>query len=219
MQIGTTLTLQKSAYLGQKQDKYKCKIIEMNDTYIIVDYPVSVRTGKTIFLKQGTTFFAFYMDKKNNVFQFKTQIDGKTKRTIPGLILALPGEENFRRIQRRQFIRVDAAVDVAVSSSTETFSAFTTVTTDISGGGVSVVIPSTISVRENERCDICLVLKTDADQYHYVRMKAEIIRIHNRENEIHTASLNFLDIDNNDRQHIIRFCFEKQREMRRKELT
>lgn len=55
-------------------------------------------------------------------------------------------------------------------------------------------------------------------EIHYVMTDAKVIRIFERDN-IKIASLQFVDIVDVDQQQIVRFCFERQILLRKKELN
>src|SRR5699024_6789760 len=218
MRPGTTLILQQSYNTDRETDRLKCKMIEISDDYIIIDIPINTRTGKTAFVSDGTYFIATFIDEYSNVYQFNTKIIKKIKRNIPGYFLYRPKEEEITRIQRRQYVRVNADVDVAVHSLDNYFPAFTTVTSDISGGGLSIIIPQDVVLSGLTECSLYFVLN-NSGKYEYINVKGEITRIHRKQSEIHTASIQFLEMETESRQKVIRFCFQKQREERRKELT
>jgi len=52
----------------------------------------------------------------------------------------------------------------------------------------------------------------------YVQTAAIVVRIFEKD-EILIASIQFTDTDELDRQHIVRFCFERQLQLRKKELN
>src|SRR5699024_1228296 len=218
MRPGTTLTLQQSFNSDGETDKLRCKIIEITDDDIIIDIPINIRTGKTAFVNDGTYFKANYIDEYSNVYQFDTKIKSKINRNVPGHILYHPKQDEIIRIQRRQYVRVNVDVDVALHSLDNSFPAFTTVTINISGGGLSIIIPQTVVLEELTECSLYIVLN-NSEEYDYINVKGVITRIHRKQNEIHTASVQFSEKEMKSRQNITRFCFQKQREERRKELT
>lgn len=214
MEIGTILSL------SGKKEKYRTKVIDIDHCkhYLIIDFPIKETDGKTAFLQKGTLLRATFIDKNENIYQFKTQVLKRIKQRVPALVLNYPKKENIKRIQRRKFVRVPTAIDVAISSSNCSFPPFTTVSTDLSGGGISLVIPKEQKIKENEVCDLSLVLNMNSNKYHYLNVSGIIVRVHTQENDINTASIKFIQLTNQYQQLIIRFCFEKQREARRKEL-
>ncbi|SES80964.1 c-di-GMP-binding flagellar brake protein YcgR, contains PilZNR and PilZ domains [Oceanobacillus limi] len=215
MKIGTFLTLEASKNTG---DKYRCKIIEKKKNLLIIDYPVQIQSKKTTFFPKGTRFIASYVGDDNSVYRFPTVVKGKQKLNVPAISLEKPEKERIERIQRRQYVRVDAAVDLAIHSVDQSFPSFTTVTADISGGGLSFILPKGQAMNENDKVNAWLVLPMNNGEYKYTSVEGEVIRVITNKNKADIASLKFISISQETQQFIIKYCFEIQRELRKKEL-
>jgi len=220
MEIGTLI------YLEYKKDgisealKFYCKIIEKNDHYLFIDYPIEEKKKKTHFFRKGTNFVATFIGKDQSVYQFSTELVSKVNLNIPALAVKLPDKEKIKRVQRREFVRVKSAVDVAVHSKNESFIPFTTVTDDISGGGISIIVPNGIDLDLDQKKEVMvwMVLRINNKNYQYYNMNAEIVHINKLKSGLQIASLKFVSITYHIQQLIIRYCFEIQREARKKEL-
>ncbi|WP_164668747.1 flagellar brake protein [Virgibacillus doumboii] len=215
MRIGTLLTIEIKQPNNKETKKYRCKVIEKNEHYIFIDYPIETKTNKTGFLPKGTRFTATYVGKDQSVYLFHTEIVAKVKLNVPALAIYFPDKKDIKKIQRREYVRIETAVDVAFHGTNEPF---TTVTSDISGGGMSMIIPNGKNVTTNESADVCIVLKMHSGDYSYVNAQAEVIRVKEDGNKVKTASMKFISVNKQVQQSIIRYCFEKQREARKKEL-
>lgn len=216
MNIGETL------FLTVDNEEYRAKIIDIDkkNHYIFIDLPVKEIDSKTAIFQDGIRLKVAFKDENENIYQFNTTIMHHLKQRIPAFILKLPEEEEMVKIQRRQFVRVKSAVDVAVASPTNNFTPFTTVTADISAGGVSIVLPHQPElISPHQECELTLVLHMNSESQHYIHVIGEVIRIHDQENKVNTASIKFIELNNKQQQMIVRFCFEKQREARQKELN
>lgn len=220
MGIGTTLSLKESVGTKKEPSEFRCKIIDITDEGIVIDYPIHIVTGKTTYFGPNMYFKASFVDKNDDVFQFKTKIIGKVQyTTVPGLLLNHPDKDTIEQVQRREYVRVRTAADVAIASVNHAFDSFTTVTTDMSGGGLSIILPLNTLLEVDDLCDIWIVVSEKTDQYHYVKAKGKIVRKLLKDSDIHTVSIEFTEISVKDRQNIIRYCFQKQREAKQKELT
>jgi c-di-GMP-binding flagellar brake protein YcgR len=214
MKIGTVLQLL-ITQANKQNKKYRCKIIDKNDKYLFIDYPVDVKTKKTAFFNKGTVFDVFFIGEDEVVYHFRSRLAAKVKLNIKALAMTLP--EELKRVQRRNFVRVDAAVDIAVHSPDQLFPPFTTVTNDISGGGVSILLPKHKKLK-GKLVELWMVLPLAGGQYVYPHTKAELVFDKEGENGITIAAFKYVNIDQKMQQSIIRYCFEKQREARRKQL-
>ena len=201
---------------SEKIENYKCKVAEMGNGKIYIDYPIDMSTNRTAFLLDGTQLKVSFVGEDEAVYAFEAEVLGRTKRNIPLLILSYPGDEHLIRIQRRQFLRVDAIVDVAVHPLNDEFAPFTTVTSDISAGGAAIVLPNNeTGVKHGMTIDIWLVLHMRSGDYHYLHFPARVVRIF--EENVLKASLEFLEVNDVDRLTLIRYSFEKQLKTRKKE--
>lgn len=218
MKIGTILTLEYKLP-GKELEKYHCKIIDRTDSELIIDYPVHRLTKKTTFFSIGSSFTASYVGDENAVYQFSTKIIRRVKtNNVPGIAVSIPDITEIIRIQRREFVRVEAAIDVAVHSKEQNFSPFTSVTSDISGGGLSIIVNDQSQFKLGEELDIWLALPLIAGKIEYIHSSAQIVFIQSK-NKINTISVKFLSLKQQEQQKIISYCFERQREARKKELS
>lgn len=203
---------------GLQADEYYCKVVDINDNYLLIDYPVHKQTGKTKFFQIGASFKVDFVGDDEAVYQFQTTLADRVKMNVPALALCKPELEDIERIQRRQFVRVDATIDAAIHRQNEDKEAFTTVTSDISGGGLSLIVPREDLLDIHEVINVWLVLSFSSGKYHYIQTAGQVVFLQLR-NGIHTASIKFLGLKPTDQQLVISYCFEKQREMRKKELS
>src|SRR5690625_804780 len=210
MKVGRNITL------TINDETFESRIIDINDKYIYLDIPVNVDTRKTAFMQSNKTLEAEYVGDDRACYSFTTKIIDQTFNQIPKLVVAFP--QGVDRIQRREFVRVQTTVDVAVHSQTNTFSPFTTVTFDISGGGLSLILPSNRSLPIGEIVDVYIILHMDNEDIHYICTTSKVLRIVEGKDKPTTVSLQFKNITLQDQQRIVQFCLEKQREIRRKEL-
>ncbi|RDW22032.1 flagellar brake protein [Oceanobacillus chungangensis] len=219
MKIGTVLHIELKNPKTNKNDKYRCKVIEMNELYLIIDYPVNEITNKTTVLPKRKHFSVSYIGEDEAVYQFNSSITSKIKLNVPALAIEYPKKENIRRIQRREFVRIETTVDVAIHSIDQAFSPFVTVTSDISGGGISIIAPNGHKLVIGDIVETWLTLQMHEDKYHYINMKTKVVFIKTLKSSIELVSLKFIELDQLSQQAIIRFCFEKQREARQKEMS
>jgi c-di-GMP-binding flagellar brake protein YcgR len=214
IKIGHVLTLEPK--YSEKVETYKCKVVELEDGKVYVDYPFNVKTNRTVFLLDGMQLKAGFVGEDESFYSFDTEVLGRVKKNIPMLILAYPGDEQLVRVQRRQFVRVDAIVDVAIHPLNGEFEPFTTVTSDISAGGAAIVLPNEIAgLKAGMMIETWFVLHMRSGDYHYLRLLAKVVRIFN--DSVPKASLQFMEVSDAERLLLIRYSFEKQLEAKKKE--
>ncbi|MBS4173295.1 flagellar brake domain-containing protein [Bacillus sp. FJAT-49736] len=213
LKIGTTLTLEPLD--NNLDEQYKCKIADIEGDSIYIDYPINIKTNKTTFLVNSLSLNATFISDDNTAFKFRTQVIGKVKKNIPMIVLHYPGDDQLIKIQRRQFVRIETAVDTAVSMPTSNLQ-FTTITEDISAGGCALLLPVNIDVNKNEEGEGLFVLPLQSG-HAYLRLSFSVIRVWEKDGK-KVASLQFKEISPKEKQQLLRFCFEKQLEFKKKGL-
>lgn len=211
LKVGTVLTLEQENM--EKVEKFHCKIVEIKENIIYIDYPKSSLTQKTAFLVDGSPYYVTFISESNISYAFKTKVIGRKMGAIPTVMLSLPTEEEIMKIQRREFVRVQTSTDVAIEYNNEYFQF---VTEDISAGGLLLRLKSDVPFHEGEIVPLTIVLPFANGDMRYVRTKAEVIRIFER-GTMRLASLQLAETDEVDKQYIVRFCFERQLMVRKKE--
>ncbi|WP_227936169.1 flagellar brake protein [Alkalihalobacillus deserti] len=216
--IGTTifLELEEIKEFEKKKTRFRCRLVDRTDSIYVIDYPIKEETNKPSFFFDGTEFRAsFVVD--DAVYAFDTEIIGRRKGNIPVLLLKDPGKDKYMRIQRRNYVRVETSVDAAIYPIEKGFAPFRSITLDLSGGGCAILIPQDQSLPEAGELNVWLILHMQSGDIMYVKAYCKIVRVFQpRPDARLRASLQFLDVDERDQQKIIRFCFERQLALRRK---
>lgn len=218
MDIGTLLTISVTDPKTGVSTKYRSKIVEKNEHYLFIDYPVNVETKRTAILPKATHVQTSYIDSDQSVYSFNTKIVARVNVNIPALAVSTPKETDIKRIQRRSFVRIDTAVDVSIHHTDDIIEPFTTVTSDISGGGMSIILPTNNMLNENDSVDLWIVLQMQNGEFQYIYSQSKVVRVFTDKTTINTASIKFETISKLDQQAVIRYCFEKQRELRSKKI-
>lgn len=211
IKIGTILTLEPT--YTERVEKYRCKVVEQIDHIIFIDYPINTVTKKTAYLVDGAQFRASFHNDDNLSFAFNTEVLGRKVNNIPMIMLSCPPDNEFIKIQRREFVRVTTTVDVAVQFNNQ-FSQF--VTADISAGGLALKLVNDAPFQAGDRLHLTIVLPYSNGEIRYVLSEANVVRIFQKD-QLHLASLQFIDTDDIDKQFLVRFCFERQLLIRKKE--
>lgn len=212
--IGMTLILE--LIDSAKSEQYRCRVVDIVDQSIFIDYPVNMNTNKTAFLLNGTSLNASFVATEQNAFMFHSSVVGRTRSKIPMIQLSYPGDDRLIRIQRRQYVRVDSSLDIAIHPITSNMSPFVTVTTDISAGGVAIILPNKMDISFGTILSINLVLPMKKGDISYLTLKGKAVRVIEVNPDQRKLSVEFLDVNDQDQQSLIRYCFEKQLDNRKK---
>ncbi|WP_088044162.1 flagellar brake protein [Bacillus sp. EAC] len=197
--------------------RYKSKIVEIKDEELYIDYPFDESTGKASFLLNNQKLKAYIVTKENNVFTFYTTIVGRKKIEIPVMIMSFPGNDSLEKTQRRRFVRVPSQVDVAVHPLFDDFTPFTSVSLDISAGGIAILAPIDKEFNVGKTIVLWLVLPFEGELNRYVNAKAHIIRVDEKVADgKQRVSFEFDGLTPIQRQTLIQFSFDQQLKHRRK---
>lgn len=221
IEIGATIHLELKKENKEKNEeemqKFKCRLVDRGDGIFIIDQPINEETKRPGYFYDGTEFEAWFVGKDQAVYTFETEILSRRNGTIPTIVIRDPGKENLIRIQRRNYVRVDTLIDVAIHPIEGEFSPFTTGSIDLSGGGLAVGLPKGVTLEPNKEVLCWLALHLQTGEVLYIRTICSVIRTFVKFPEKRErASLQFLSIDDLERQKVIKFCFEKQLAIKRK---
>ncbi|MFP3919912.1 PilZ domain-containing protein [Lysinibacillus telephonicus] len=210
LKIGTPLTLEPT--YTDRVEFFHCKVVEQDGNILFIDYPINTVTKKTAFLVDGAQFRATFITGDKITYAFNTEVLGRKMGNIPTIMLSCPPEEEFVKIQRREFVRVSTPVDVSVEFKNNYYQF---ITEDISAGGIALILKSDPPFKDGDQILLTIVLPFSNGDIQYVKTEATVIRIFEKDNR-KFASIQFVDTDDIDKQYIVRFCFERQLMIRRK---
>lgn len=213
LKAGTILYLEPTH--TERVERFRCKVAEVKEDGIYVDYSVNTLTKKTAFLVDGMQFrVTFSVDNLHSYAFYSDIIGRKVVGNIPMMMLAVPEPANVQKIQRREYVRVETPVDIALTVAGK-HSQY--VTEDISAGGVAIKLRNDTSLTEGLQVQVTIVLPFADGGISYVTTDANVVRIFEKE-PMMLASVQFTDTDDLDKQHIVRFCFERQLAERKREV-
>lgn len=216
--IGDQLTLEVKSS-DNNSEKFKCRLVDRKDDQLYIDYPISLKTNRVAFLLDGTEISATFIGHDgSSVFQFQSQIMGRIKRNIPMLILSYPGDNMLTKVQRRQYVRIEAAVDIAIHPIEFEFAPFTAFTDDISAGGAAILLPKEILLNAGTVVQAWIVIIMQNGDYHYLKLQSRVVRNVPYNETRNKVFIQFIDVTVQERQLLLRFCFEKQLENKKKGL-
>lgn len=213
IKIGTHLQLEPT--YTERVEKFRCKVVEQQDHILYIDYPINMATKKTAFLIDGSEFRATFRTEDKQSFAFNTEVIGRKAGNIPMIMLHCPKPEEFIKIQRREYVRVETPVDIAVQFNDYKYQL---VTVDISAGGLAVILKGEVAFNDGDEVKLTIVLPFANGDVKYVITNATVVRIFEKDDK-RIATIQLTDTDDVDQQHIVRFCFERQLVNRRKEVN
>jgi c-di-GMP-binding flagellar brake protein YcgR len=191
---------------------YTTRIADIGDDYVKIEIPFKAGTSNLISLPTGTKIVVSYSFSKGQ-FSFETQVLHTQDDNIPLFVLKKPDIGNIERLQRRNYLRVPVEAEISVQTVTDKFTSYTE---DVSGGGVSLYCNEDLKLNSNEPCQCILILHFRNGSVSQVSFTGKVVRIKKTSGKmLQWISIKIDRIADSDQQKIIRFCFEKQIDMKK----
>ena len=217
-EVGQVIWLRPSFGDVQKSSRtYKSRIADLDPdgATAAMEVPTDEQTGSSGYLLQGTKWLVWYFGPDGSRYEFATVVVGKRNDNIPLVLIHLPDKQQIVRTQRRNFVRVELKVDIAVQlkDSLRNYH-FLTHTQDLSGGGLAITCSQTYRLMVGDRLALWMALPMRSGAIEHVAAIGECTRVEPLESnsDQQLVSIKFVEISESDRAKIIRLCFERQLE-------
>lgn len=201
--------------LDEEGTEYKnlaSRIEEVSDKYLHVSIPTKKGQLMPFEFKQKLIIDLRF---KGRSFQFDTIIENRHFYPIPILVLLKP--ESLIEIQRRHWVRVPATLRLRYCQTGEEKINIINIgtTVDISGGGICFLTNDPIEAGQ------ILDMEINLPDREPVFCQVRVLRLHQpngKNSKTNKAFSEYVDITETQRDRIVRFVLEKQRELIKKGL-
>ncbi|MGP1410477.1 MAG: flagellar brake protein [Peptoanaerobacter stomatis] len=201
--IWQNVKLVKTKITGEMEE-YASKIvgIEENDIFLL---ETPIKQTQLVLLINGSVVNMIYMHENLGMYSVDLEVVEKIRddNNIP--LVRAKKVSDIRKIQRRNFFRLLTSMDIAVRKINGVVLE-NTKTVDISGGGIRLLSKQDFEINDIVRLDFQLESKEFSVDAKVVKIDYTDVR------GTKEVSLQFIDILEKDRNEIIRFIFDKQRE-------
>ncbi|MDQ1909443.1 flagellar brake domain-containing protein [Paenibacillus sp. GD4] len=198
----------------EAKEVYKSRIADVSDTYISMEVPLSEKTGKLKRLYQGDEMSIYFITDGGVKNYFTSSVMGFSDDVVRLVHIKKPEPDAITKVQRRNFLRVPAELEIAVKYSEQL--QLVSLTDDVGGGGISFLSEGHIPLASGMFVACWLLIPFKNGQIEHVPFKSEIVRIKQLESGKNQVMMRFTDITDRDRQKIIRYCFERQLDFRKR---
>lgn len=213
IEVGMDIILELQDDLNIK--KYRSKVADMHEHTLHMVYPLSIQDNRPAFLPAGTQLTISFVDKEANAYAFESQVIRAIKAEVPLVELSLPDKQMFRKVQRREYVRVKSSLNVLFEFP-DYEESVTTITKDISAGGCAMILPKDTAISDFDNGEIRIKLPLEAGEKE-LHFSFEVVRLTPKEDQ-RVLSLKFIDPQPDDQKLILRYCFERQLADKRKGL-
>ncbi|MEH7627034.1 cyclic di-GMP receptor DgrA [Bacillus subtilis] len=212
IEIGENVLLE---YIEENElKKAKSKAVSIENNELLIAYPVDVVTGRTVILHNDMEVTVEFVGKDEVPYRFISRIKGKVKDKLQMICLEMPPREKMKRIQRRQYVRTDAVLDVQIQPGNE--EEIRTLSYNISAGGIAVVLADGFSFQSGE--SLRLIIRLPEEEHtRQIETEAVVRRIFNDpKSGKRKMTLEYSEIAAGDQQALLQYCIRRQLNKRRK---
>lgn len=212
---------------------YKSVIQDITDQYLAISIPT--KEGSYIPLRAGERIEVIYYFKKE-LYKFVTVVLGRRVDRIPLILLSIPGE--FEKVQRRKHVRIQVVIPIKYLkmdkkveaeykiyqdhinsehnldlSKTGTMLNISSkgIMLDISGGGIRV------NMNDNLSYENIVLIALPIEEENFI-VKSKVVRVESQKDGQKVYGLRFIELNEKDRDKIIRYIFKLMRDQRKKAL-
>lgn len=184
---------------------YKSVIQDYKESSIYISIPVSA--GVYLTLEREQEIDVIYYDEIGNVYSMTIRVEDKVKEgMLPLYKLSAP--YNIKKIQRRNFVRVDISKVIKYKAeSFEDKKFYSALLLDLSGGGMRIKIKEKLSQNDS----VIGILEYDGNK---IEIQGDIIRIQKAPDGEFICGVDFRNLSESIRERIIRTVFTIMRKQR-----
>lgn len=197
----------------EAKQEYKSRISDIADTYMTIEVPMNEKSGRLKRLFVGDELSAYFLTEGGMKNYFTTTVLGFREDVVRVVLVRKPDPEAITKIQRRSFLRVPAELEIAVKLTEQV--QFVAMTDDVGGGGISLLCEGHLPVMKQDTLSCWLLLPFRNGKVEHVPFKGEVVRVKPLESGKQQVMMRFSDISDKERQKVIRYCFERQLEIRK----
>ncbi|CUB17604.1 Flagellar brake protein YcgR [Bacillus subtilis] len=212
IEIGENVLLE---YIEENElKKAKSKAVSIENNELLIAYPVDVVTGRTVILHNDIEVTVEFVGKDEVPYRFTSRIKGKVKEKLQMICLEMPPSEKMKRIQRRQYVRTDAVLDVLIQPTNK--EEFCTLSYNISAGGIAVILAEGRSLQSGESLRLIISL-SEEENTRQIETEAVVRRIfEDLKSGKRKMTLEYTGIAASDQQFLLQYCIRRQLNKRRK---
>lgn len=224
LEIGTKLEIELFNDAGNKLEHMLVSKLEWLEGVHVAVISAPIFEGNVFPVRIGTVMNVYFIIKREtdiNLFKFTATVKSREmSENLHLLRVELNGE--ISKVQRRRYFRLDCSVQVQyriVYSLNEIHNEGIpykkTIANNLSGGGINLMLEDKIKVGCLLECEIF------TDESRKVKFFGQVIRYVESGMEgrfKYEAGIAYIQINNNDREAVVRYIFNEQRKLRKKGL-
>lgn len=222
--IGTKLELELYDNSGERLEPTLVSEFEWLETESVAVIAAPIFEGKVVPLQINSVMNIYFIKKDgglNNLYKFNAII--LSRDVSENLhILTVEKQGDIVKVQRRNYFRLDCFAEVkyrvvgeSEDEAEKESSYVRTLASNLSGGGISLMLEEKIEPGSILECEMF------SDQMRMVKFYGRVVRFEDtgREGKYrYEAGIAYIEINDNDRETIVRYIFDEQRKLLKKGL-
>lgn len=191
---------------------YKARIADELEDGLLIENPINGETGRLKRMFLGDELSVYFITEDGIKNYFDSHVIGFRDEAIRLIKIRKPEVDRITKSQRRHFLRVPAELEIAVNMAEHI--RFVTLTDDVGGGGISFNCDGKWLVEQEMELDCWVLIPYKNGSLEHASFKAEVVRVILLESGRKHVMIKFVNINDSERQKIIRYCFERQLDFR-----
>lgn len=209
LSVGQKLNLEIISSYYREDKTYKSQVLEIKEgNSFLIAIPIS--DGKIVPIPIGTEIKLYFNMESKGVYSLRAKIKDRTTEPIPYFEVQQISEAF--KIQRRDYFRFHTAIEINLYNESNEF-VIEGYTKDISGGGMRFV-----SHTKFKSQDILHIKFKINDKFQVYKTKVIRSTLSDPVVEQYETAVEFFEIDESDRNSLVKYIFEQQRKLRQKGL-
>ncbi|MFC4599104.1 flagellar brake protein [Cohnella hongkongensis] len=191
----------------------RSRVADMDEGSIYIEIPLNEKNRRLYRASVGERLQVYYFTQDGVRHLFESSVLGFRKESVSLVAIRKPEPDSIKKDQRRSFLRVETHLEIAVRIGDKM--RFVAVTEDLGGGGASFLCDRKWPIEPNVVLSCWLLLSYKGGSIAHAKFDGEVVRVLAIEPDKHLVMLRFVEITESDQQKVIRYCFERQLELRR----
>ncbi|REE94252.1 c-di-GMP-binding flagellar brake protein YcgR [Paenibacillus taihuensis] len=194
--------------------EYKSRIADIDGEELHIEVPILEKTGRLKRLFLGDEISAYFVTEEGVKNYFNSHVLGFKEDGVRLVRIRKPEPDSITKVQRRNFLRVAADLEIAIKMANQI--RILGMTDDVGGGGISFLIDGKWPIKQGTELDCWLLVPYRNGSIDHSQFKAEVVRVKPLESGRNQVMAKFSQINDSERQRIIRYCFERQLDFRKR---
>jgi len=191
----------------------RSRVADMDASNLFIEIPFDEKSRRLYRVQPGERLQVYYFTQEGVKHLFSTSVSGFRKEAVSLVSIRKPDPDEITKDQRRSFLRVETNLELAVRLGDKL--RFVAVTEDIGGGGASFQCERKWPIEPNVFLSCWLLLSYKSGSIAHAKFEGEVVRVMPLETDRNLVMMRFSEISEPDQQKIIRYCFERQLDLRK----